>query len=415
MFLGKDNPFMTNAKNSLLLSLVLTLSFLLNGCTASTSSDEPASPVAQATDFAYIVSLDDKPDISVSGNEFEITTNNCGSRVSTLQSFSRSRQFQVTFAAEFSESLRGQLGGDIIVAGAEIEAEVGLALGVQVGSSETVQTERQIETPADSITIVKLRWEEIWQTGSVRIQYDDGDKIGDLPFRILTTINLSQVSVQDLPCGTLSSSGTESVSTLPTNEIERATTFPTVPASLVPVESPMPEPTNTLAPPPTPLPTATPAPTFLVNETHLVDAYRTALGSSSNTGVFIQAGDIVSIKYLYGEWWIGQSTSCSGYGSEQTPTDADGYLGRDGDRVEQLIGCSNPNMCRPMSSAAWGSLLGSIGENGALFPIGKELSFTAQTSGILYLRINYFNHNAVTGCPYGDGGNITVNVTVQAP
>ena len=254
MFLGKDNPFMTNAKNSLLLSLVLTLSFLLNGCTASTSSDEPASPVAQATDFAYIVSLDDKPDISVSGNEFEITTNNCGSRVSTLQSFSRSRQFQVTFAAEFSESLRGQLGGDIIVAGAEIEAEVGLALGVQVGSSETVQTERQIETPADSITIVKLRWEEIWQTGSVRIQYDDGDKIGDLPFRILTTINLSQVSVQDLPCGTLSSSGTESVSTLPTNEIERATTSPTVPASLVPVESPMPEPTNTLAPPPTPLP-----------------------------------------------------------------------------------------------------------------------------------------------------------------
>ena len=151
------------------------------------------------------------------------------------------------------------------------------------------------------------------------------------------------------------------------------------------------------------------------SETFEVDAYRTALGQSANTGVYIQAGDSVAINYLYGQWWIGQSTKCNGTGDAQTPTTAAGYLGRDGDRVEALIGCDNPNKCRPLTGAPWGSLLGSIGDNGALFHIGEQLSFTAQNSGILHLRINYFNHNAITGCPYGDGGKVTVGINVTPP
>ena len=295
--------------------------------------------------------------------------------------------------SEFSEAVRGALGGDIIVAGAEIEAEVGVKLGIQVGTSESVKTERQIETPADSITNVTSQWEEIWQTGSVSISKEDGTDIGNVPIRVLTTMRLSQIKIEEIPCGTLVENGDN-------GSID---------------DTPSPKVTSTSIAKPSPTSKVINTPMGMVNETYSINAYKTALGNASNTGVYIQSGDKVVIEYLYGEWWIGQGTNCNGHGDAQTPTDATGYVDREGDRVEALIGCNNPNICRPLSSAPWGSSLGMIGESGSLFYIGDEIEFVAQTSGILYLRINYYNHNAVTGCPYGDGGVITVSVNVTPP
>jgi len=76
-----------------------------------------------------------------------------------------------------------------------------------------------------------------------------------------------------------------------------------------------------------------------------------------------------------------------------------------------LVG-DNPDRCHPLVSAPFGSLIGRIGKNGALFLIGNNKEFVAQDNGLLYLRINYSDHNQVTGCPYGDGGVITVRVMI---
>ena len=139
----------------------------------------------------------------------------------------------------------------------------------------------------------------------------------------------------------------------------------------------------------------------------------TAKWKPLETGIFVQSGDLVQISYISGEWWIGQDLNNSW--QSQTPTDANGYTGRDADRVKSLLGIENPDRCRPLVSAPFGSLIGSIGENGALFSIGNSAEFTAQDSGILYLRINYLDHNRETNCPYGDGGEISVRLAITPP
>ncbi len=371
--------------------MILIFSIILTSCGGPQESIDPVLPTeTQKTDFNYLTSINDQPVVEVSGNEFKVTTNNCGSRVSAFETFSRSREFKVTLETEFSDSIRGSLGGDLLIAGAEIEAEVGYKLGIQVGTTETVKTERQIETPPDSITTVSMQWEEIWQTGNVSIKKVDGSEIGDIPFRVLTTLRLSQIGIEDIPCGTLPVNENTAVST--DGPISKAT-----------LDTPSPEISITYTP------------VGMVNENHKVNAYETALGNPYNTGIYLQSGDKVLIEYLYGEWWIGQGSNCNGFGDSQSPTDANGYLDRDGERVEALIGCDNPNRCRPLSSAPWGSLLGMIGENGSFFHVGARTEFVAPTSGILFLTINYFNHNAVTGCPYGDGGDVNVSVSVTPP
>ena len=138
------------------------------------------------------------------------------------------------------------MGGSILVADAEIEAEVSATLGLQVGSSETVQTERQIETPADSVTTVTLQWEEIWQAGTVSIRRVDGSTIGDVPFRVLSTMRLTQKRIETEPC----------------NSFPTDTPPPTPPPKPIiapsPTGTPAPTPTDTPTPTPTDTPTHTP-------------------------------------------------------------------------------------------------------------------------------------------------------------
>lgn len=197
----------------------------------------PPTQVAEDLGFSYLVATDDSPVIRATGSEFQVTTNNCGSQLSAKESFTRSREFNVVLESEFSQSLRGQLGGSIVVADAEIETEVSASLGLQVGGSETVQTERQIETPANSITTVTLQWEEIWQAGTVSIQRADGSKIGDVPFRVLNTMRLTQKKIETEQC---------------------ATDTPTRTGTPIPTSTP--SPTWTLTPTSTPTPTDTPTP-----------------------------------------------------------------------------------------------------------------------------------------------------------
>lgn len=149
----------------------------------------------------------------------------------------------------------------------------------------------------------------------------------------------------------------------------------------------------------------------MINQVFEVEG-KTSTWGPFETGLYIQAGDRVQISYASGQWWIGQILN--GSWQSQTPTDANGYVGREGERVKALLGDS-PDRCRALVSAPFGSLIGRIGPNGALFSIGESADFIAQESGILYLSINYLDHNRVTGCPYGSGGVITVRVVITPP
>jgi hypothetical protein len=185
-------------------------------------------------------------------------------------------------------------------------------------------------------------------------------------------------------------------------------------ATSVPPPTYTPYPTQTLYPTsviPTPLP-VTLTPIGMTNQVVQVNG-KTALGQPFQTGIYIQAGDIVQINYVSGQWYIGQNIN--GDWTSQSPTDANGYTGREGDRVASLLIDAirtNPNACRPLLSAPFGSLIGRIGDTGGLFYIGNSYEFTAQDSGVLYLLINYWDHNHVIDCPYGDGGEISVRVNI---
>jgi hypothetical protein len=252
---------MAKAKSLYLLFLTLIILILLASCGDSKDSLEPEiAEVPQATGFDYLVALDDSPSIEVSGSPFKVTTDNCGSRVSSIETFTRSRDFSVTLHTEISESIRAEIGGSVGVADAEIGAAIGGRLGLQVGSTESVQSERRVETPADSITTATLQWEEIWQTGRVSINQGEGNSIGDVPFRVLTTVRLSQIGIEDIPCGTLPA-GTDEPGEITSSEPEPATE-PAVPTNTPEVLRPNDTPTSEDTATSTSTPTETPTPLF---------------------------------------------------------------------------------------------------------------------------------------------------------
>jgi len=296
--------------------------------------------------------------VNETGNEvatFEETIhiNNCGGKAESKQVAQRS------FSTNMEGTAKLKVGYEIVEG----------SVTAKYGQYRNISKTHELSAPAGTNMEFVLRWKELTLIGSIIANGNLGT------YNVHVPISVEQVSSQDLGCG---------------KAIPIATDFPPT-STFLPVKN---------------------TPIGMINETYNVGAYETALGSSYNTGVYILSGDKVKIKYSSGEWWIGQGTSCNGYGDSQIPTDAAGYTGREGDRVEALIGCRNPNICRPLTSAPWGSLLGMIGENGSLFHIGNEFEFVSETTGILYLRINYYNHNAVTGCPYGDGGKVSVSVSI---
>ena len=139
----------------------------------------------------------------------------------------------------------------MLVAGAKVQTAIETSLGIQIGTTETVNAERTLETPADSISVITLQWEEVWSTGNVNIIDDAGNLKGEVPFRVLTTLRLSQKSVEEVPCNAESTpvvTKTATITQIPPTE----TTIP---------PSSTPSPTNTATIPPTPIPTSTLTPT----------------------------------------------------------------------------------------------------------------------------------------------------------
>jgi hypothetical protein len=312
----------------------------------------------------------------------EKTLNQCGS----VSKASAEVKFSDLSSQESSQALvlKGGVKGEITfspLAKATLEGAIEKQYSTSsigtFGHDESVA----IEVPGHTMQEYTIVWRETRRDGTVTYTENGEQKEAQYSYRIgLEMVSSTGV---DIPC----------------------------PGSVETGQNPVSEPPTNSPPPPSP-PTDTPVP---VLSSVVVKVIGSGMGEFDETdsGQYIQAGDHVTVTYISGQWWIGKSTSssCNGYGDRQTPTDANGYVDRDGERVAAQIICGNPNQCRPLTSAPWGSLLGRIGKSGALFTIGSNGDFIAQDSGLLYFRMNYSNHNDVTGCPYGDGGNITVRVS----
>lgn len=95
-------------------------------------------------------------------------------------------------------------------------------------------------------------------------------------------------------------------------------------------------------------------------------------GHWRNTGIHIESGTEYRIT-AEGKWRM--SPHCN-------QTDASG------EALQYTLLCQDPLNTRPLISVNFQTLIGRIGPTGALFPIGKNLTFTAETDGVLFLGPN---------------------------
>ncbi len=106
-----------------------------------------------------------------------------------------------------------------------------------------------------------------------------------------------------------------------------------------------------------------------------------------STDIDLLPGDRVEILYITGEWIATPGNAPSG-------PEAVGYACDQADCVEPLRGFSQTGM------------IGRLDADGEIFPVGGQASFTAETAGVLQMRIN----DAVTS---DNSGNVTMRVTVK--
>ncbi len=133
------------------------------------------------------------------------------------------------------------------------------------------------------------------------------------------------------------------------------------------------------------------AETNLWSET--VEVY--AARSWQSTGIQLRTGDQVVIEYVSGEW-------TGGIGAGKW------YDGR-GDLVARYRCADHGSDCNePMPEVYNGSLIGRVA--GALYEIGNRLAFSAQSDGLLEMRMN--DHDAGL---HDNDGSIMVRVSVQHP
>jgi len=158
--------------------------------------------------------------------------------------------------------------------------------------------------------------------------------------------------------------------------------FEYIPTSPAPTSSPPPIPTPSPVPTIRAIATMTPA---LFESQVTVDG---KLGWQ-DSGVQVSERDHLTVRYVSGQW----ANNVNGQ-----YVDANGYPGFYPSSVEGVCGQA------PMPNEQNGALIGQIG-NGPAFLIGNHLSFIADRSGMLSLRMN-----DADACMTDNGGSIMVNI-----
>ncbi len=236
-----------------LLSLGCIIFLFLSACSPSQGTVVPtqASP-APYSGFKYDVKIEDQQ-LVLWGNPYEIDTDNCGSSRDAGKKEERSQTYTTELNMEISNKVGIEFGGDVQVAKAVLSDEVGVALGIRVGSQAQASSSIEVVTPAGKKSNTKVQWQESWTKGTISIIRPDGTYIDVLPFTVLDSLSLIQLESNTLDCQT-----GQVESNVPTPQI---------------------------------------APQY--------DIARFAVSASipkNRTGITVNEGDTVSIEYLDGQW-----------------------------------------------------------------------------------------------------------------
>jgi hypothetical protein len=148
---------------------------------------------------------------------------------------------------------------------------------------------------------------------------------------------------------------------VPLTAIER----PTLKPEWTALPTDLPTLTATASLTPTDTPTATVTPEIIERIVHV-----SAQAAWQSGETIVQPGEVVEISYVTGRWFSWPGTGPFG------PDGGFFYICDKDDCVEPLRGYSQAGM------------IGRIGEDGEMFPVGYRTSFVAEQSGEIQLRIN---------------------------
>lgn len=138
--------------------------------------------------------------LQLAGQPEEIPVENCGGERDSTQTLTRSRSLLTALQIEISETVAGELGGDVKVAEALIRAEIGTQLGVRFGTETQISSALEIVTPPGRRSLTTVQWNERWTKGDVSIIRSDGTYVDVLPFLALNSLVLEQQGVVLLTC-----------------------------------------------------------------------------------------------------------------------------------------------------------------------------------------------------------------------
>ena len=253
------------------------------GCNQEPSASTQPAATKVSTGLTYSIAPGGSENAEIAGSEFVITTNNCGSQVNSVETISRSRSFDVVLEADIARTLSGQIEGDIAVAEAGIRSEIEVRLGVQLGLRETVEVSRQIETPGQNVSEATLQWVEIWDIGTISVTPSNQGSAIEIPYRVLTTIRLAQLSKRDTPCSSAEITSTPTLADVTGSDTSAA---PSPTDTVTPSTTPAPSLTSTSTATATPTETSTPTLTNTPAPTPIIIGYERILPMANGNGDF---------------------------------------------------------------------------------------------------------------------------------
>lgn len=163
------------------------------------------------------------------GAPYEISVDNCNGARDSEKIEERSKKYLTELNLEVSNKVAAEVGGNIEVAKVMVSDEIGLALGIRIGTETEARSSVKIVTPAGQKTVAHLQWEEVWTSGTVAVSRPDGTYVDVLPFSVLNSLTLEQLDSQTINCETGAIVENGSTAQISTPEI------PVIPPTPVPV------------------------------------------------------------------------------------------------------------------------------------------------------------------------------------
>lgn len=195
------------------IAVMMILFLILSGCTNSTST--PQSPKIESN-LQFLVSQEDQLIRSV-GSPYEVTVNNCMGARDSVKTEHRSKSYRTELDLAVSKTVAAEFGGDVKVAELKLSDEIGISLGIQIGTTTEAASSVQITTPPGNRTVTHLQWEEVWTSGTISVSRPDGTLVDVLPFSVLNSLTLTQLDSQIEICpDTTVESGATVQATVPT-------------------------------------------------------------------------------------------------------------------------------------------------------------------------------------------------------